>query len=121
MIYGGQELGQMGRRDPLAWEHANEQLQEHYERLIATRNEIPALGFDGGFSRVPYESDTDRAVAFAREHEQGDYLVALHFGEGEAHVDVDLHVDSYDKVHEEHVNEDGALAVEDVVVVELQE
>jgi glycosidase len=121
MLYGGQEIGQMGRRDPLAWEHANEQLQSHYERLIETRNQIPALGFDGAFRRVDYESDTDRAVAFAREHDEGRYVVALHFGEGTANVDVEPHVDSYDVVHDEHVNEGGELAVEDVVVVEIQE
>jgi len=43
MLYGGQEIGQRGRRDHLAWDHAREEIREHYDDLIAARR-IRRLG-----------------------------------------------------------------------------
>ncbi|WP_101297203.1 alpha-amylase MalA [Halegenticoccus soli] len=120
MLYGGQELGQLGRRDPLAWEHANEELRDHYESLIETRNEVPALRFAGDFRRVDYESDSDEAVAFARIDGDEGYVVALHFGEGAATVSVDPDVGETDVVSGESVVESGALRVDDVAVVPIR-
>jgi len=37
MIYAGQEIGQRGRRDAIAWDHAREGVRDRYERLIAVR------------------------------------------------------------------------------------
>jgi glycosidase len=118
MLYGGQELGQRGRRDALAWDHAREEVNDHYERLIDLRNDLPALGFDGAYHRVDYESDTDAALAFAREHEGDEYVCLLHFGEGEATVTLDdADVDATDLVSGDSVASEGGLAVDDVAVL----
>jgi glycosidase len=118
MMYGGQEIGQRGRRDPLAWEHADEELQSFYQDLEAARNDVPALGFGGEFGRVDYEADTDRAVAFAREQDDERYVVVLNFGAEAASVTLDGSVDTTDVVSGESVaGEDGALSVETVAVL----
>lgn len=132
MLYGGQELGQRGRRDPLAWEHANETLREHYETLVEVRNEIPALQFEGDFRRVDYESDSDRVTAFVRhvhdeaasdaaDDEGGDgYVVALNFGNERATFSVAESVRTRDIVSGEDVLVDGELTVDDVVILPIR-
>jgi len=54
MIYAGQEIGQRGRRDAIAWDHAREGVRDRYERLIAVREDHPALGPEGNLDRVGY-------------------------------------------------------------------
>ncbi|RDI70292.1 alpha-amylase MalA [Halopelagius longus] len=121
MLYGGQELGQRGRRDALAWDHAREDIREHYERLIDVRNETPALGYDGAFRRIDYETDTETAVAFAREGPEETYVCALNFGEEPATVAVDgLSVDSTDLVSGESVAAADGLRVESVAVLRAE-
>ncbi|WP_129115615.1 alpha-amylase MalA [Halegenticoccus tardaugens] len=144
MLYAGQELGQLGRRDALAWEHANDDLRRHYEALVEARNATPALGFGGEFRRVDYESDSDRVVAFERrvadDAAAGDgtadgarddgsasvgasaeaYVVALNFGTEPAAVSVGPEVDSTDLVSDESVADDGTLVVEDVAVLPVR-
>ncbi|RLM57604.1 DUF3459 domain-containing protein [Halobellus sp. Atlit-31R] len=116
MLYGGQELGQRGRRDALAWEHAREELFEHYERLLDLRAELPALGYDGTLDRIDYESDTDRAVAFARERDDT-YVCVLNFGDEPATVTLDDHaVDPTDRVSGESLATAEGLRVDDVAV-----
>jgi glycosidase len=120
MLYGGQELGQRGRRDALAWEHANEDLREHYETLVDTRNEVDALGFEGDFRRVDYQSDSDRMTAFVRQDGGEGYVVALNFGSEPATFSVAESVLTRDAVSGEDVLVDGELTVEDVVVLPIQ-
>ncbi|MFC6825318.1 alpha-amylase MalA [Halopelagius fulvigenes] len=121
MLYGGQELGQRGRRDALAWDHAREDIREHYERLIDVRNETPALGYDGAFRRIDYDADTEKAVAFAREGPEETYVCALNFGEEAATVTVDgLSVDSTDVVTGEDVAAADGLRVESVAVLRVE-
>ncbi|MFC6872489.1 alpha-amylase MalA [Halobellus marinus] len=116
MLYGGQELGQRGRRDALAWEDAREEFREHYERLLDLRNEIPALGTAGGFSRVSYETDTDRAVAFRRELDDSAYVCVLNFGESPATVTLVEPVDDTDLVTGESLLTADGLEIDDVAV-----
>jgi glycosidase len=85
MLYAGQEIGEHTRRGQIHWDEADEELRDHYRRLAETREELPALGPDGDFERIDYDSDSDAVVAFAREADRR-YVVALHFGEGEATV-----------------------------------
>jgi cyclomaltodextrinase len=120
MLYGGQELGQLGRRDALAWEESNEELREHYETLIDTRNEIPALQFEGDFHRVDYQADSDRVTAFARQDGGEGYVVALNFGPERATFSVAESVQTRDAVSGEDVLVDGELTVDDVVVLPIQ-
>jgi hypothetical protein len=121
MLYGGQEIGQRGRRDPLAWDHADEELGEFYRDLEAARNDIDALGFDGDFGRVDYEADTDRAVAFAREADDGQYVVVLNFGSEPAAVDVAPSVDTTDAITGDSVAGDETdVRVETVAVLRAE-
>ncbi|WP_304465972.1 alpha-amylase MalA [Haloferax sp. Atlit-12N] len=120
MVYGGQEIGQRGRRDALAWDHARDDIREHYERLIEVRDETPALRYDGTFRRIDYEADSDSAVAFVRDHDDGSYLCALNFAPGATTVDVgDLAVDATDIVSGDSVAAEGGIRVDDVVVCPL--
>nr|WP_231751512.1 DUF3459 domain-containing protein [Halogeometricum sp. CBA1124] len=118
MLYGGQELGQRGRRDAIAWDHAREEIRDHYQQLIDVRNETPALGFDGTYHRVDYESDTDRAVAFLRELDGDAYVCILNFGEEPATVTLsDYSVDSTDLVTGEETATAEGLEVDHVAVL----
>jgi glycosidase len=117
MLYGGQELGQRGRRDALAWDDAREEFRDHYERLLALRDDLPALGPEGAFERVEYEADSDRAVAFARELDGETYVCALNFGASTATVRLgDRSVDPTDLVSGDSLATEVGLAVDDVAV-----
>ncbi|MWV65831.1 DUF3459 domain-containing protein [Halorubrum sp. JWXQ-INN 858] len=119
MLYGGQELGQRGTRDPLAWDHAREGIRDHYDDLIALRDAHPALGPAGDIERVPYETDApEEVVAFAREGADGRYLVLLNFGAEPAVVGVDEAVDATDLVSGESRAAENGLTVRDVAVFE---
>ncbi|MFC6725056.1 alpha-amylase family glycosyl hydrolase, partial [Halobium palmae] len=123
MLYGGQELGQLGRRDPLAWDEANEALSAHYERLIDVREEIPALGYEGEFERVDHESDSDRVTCFVRRAPGSDgesVLVALNFGAGRATFEVDATVNPTVAVTGAGVVDGDELTVDDVVVLPIE-
>ena len=90
MLYAGQEIGQLGRRDALAWAEADEALTEHYRRLLALRHDEPALRADARLDRVEYtvtDGDSDRVVAYARGGDDG-LVVVLNFGEEPATVDL---------------------------------
>jgi len=90
MVYAGQEIGQLGRRDALAWDDADEALTEHYRRLLALRHGEPALRADARLDRVDYtvtDGDPDRVVAYARGGDDG-LVVVLNFGSEPATVDL---------------------------------
>ncbi len=115
MIYAGQELGQRGRRDALAWEHAHEDLIAHYEALVDLRQSVPALSHDATFERVEYdvlEGDDERVVAFARLEEEAEdaAIVVLNFGEEAATVDVPQAEDT-DLLTDEPVSAVNSVAV----------
>ncbi|MGQ4556973.1 alpha-amylase MalA [Halobellus sp. GM3] len=121
MLYGGQELGQRGRRDALAWDHARESFHRHYDRLLDLREEIPALGPAGEFSRVDYEASTDRAVAFLRELDGHAYCCVLNFGEPPATVTLpERVVDPTDYVSGDPLATAGGLEVDDVAVFRVE-
>jgi len=116
MIYGGQELGQRGRRDALAWDDAREAFYDHYDRLIDLRASVPELGGDASLARVDHETDTDRAVAFARESDAGAVVCVLNFGGPPATVRVDRAVDPTDLISGVSCATDDGLEVDDVAV-----
>ncbi|MFC7203373.1 alpha-amylase MalA [Haloferax namakaokahaiae] len=120
MVYGGQEIGQQGRRDALAWDHARDDVREHYERLIEVRNETPALNSQGAFRRIDYDCDSDQVVAFVRDSEEGSYLCLLNFGDGVETVDIgSLDVEATDIISGDSVAAEGGLTVDDVTVCPL--
>ena len=118
MLYGGQELGQRGRRDALAWDHAREEIQEHYKHLIEMRSETPALDFRGGIDRVDYEADSDRVTVFRRESKGQSVVVVLNFGDAPEYVEVDADVDGTNLISGRNVVDDGTVEVESVTVLE---
>ena len=116
MLYGGQELGQRGRRDALAWDHAREEFSDHYERLLDVRSEIPALGYESTLERIDYETDADGAVAFARELDDT-YVCVLNFEADPATVTLDdRDVDATDLITGESRATAAGLEVDDVAV-----
>jgi glycosidase len=119
MLYGGQELGQRGNRDPLAWDHAREEIRAHYDDLLALQDAHPGLHGDGGIERLAYETHaTDDVVAFIRETDERRYVVLLNFGPEPATVGIDESVDATDLVSGESRAVAGGLTVDDVAVFE---
>ncbi|SMO89384.1 alpha-amylase MalA [Halorubrum cibi] len=139
MVYAGQEIGQRGRRDAIAWEHAREEVRERHARLSAAHDAHPALGPAGDLERVDYrvagggseerpiaaEGDAvhpDDVVAFRREHGSEALVVVLNFAPGEALVDVDadhgrLDVVTGDPCVETDSGGEERIRVDDVAVV----
>ena len=94
MVYAGQEFGQRGKRDDLAWEHAHEDMRRHVERLASARHERPALGADASLERLDVsvereDVDADRVVAYRRATDDDAVTVVLNFGTETATVAVD--------------------------------
>jgi glycosidase len=122
MLYGGQELGQRGKRDHLAWDHARDEIRSHYDDLIQMQDEHPSLGFNGDLQRIEYETDApESVVAFGRESDAGDYVVMLNFGPETQTVGIDKTVDATNLVTGESIAAEDGLTVEDVSVVEVTE
>jgi len=91
MIYAGQEFGQRGKRDDLAWDHADDDLREYFSSLADVRKHTPALSADGDLRRVDYEVEDgwdDRVVAYGRVTDDEGVVVVLNFGEEAATVSV---------------------------------
>ena len=142
MVYAGQEIGQRGRRDAIAWDHARPGVRERYERLLAVREEHPALGPDGSLDRVDYHvADAGRTerpvvasgdlhpedvVAFRRGDGEEAFVVVLNFAPDEASVAVDADHGDRDLIAGERcVATDDAgtdrIRVDDVAVVPVEE
>ena len=138
MVYAGQEIGQRGRRDAIAWDHARDEVRERYERLLATRADHPALGPEGDLERVEYHVASgdlserpivasgnvhpDDVVAFRRSDGEESLIVALNFAPETASVAVEADHDETDLVTGEPcVVADGEgtvrIRVDDVAVV----
>ena len=138
MVYAGQEIGQRGRRDAIAWEHARDEVRERYEHLLAARADHPALGPEGDLERVGYHVASgdlderpvvasgnihpDDVVAFRRSTDEESLIVVLNFAPDAASVAVDAAHADCDLVTEERcVVTDGEgterIRADDVAVV----
>jgi len=124
LVYAGQEFGQRGKRDDLAWDHADEDLREHVERLAAARHERSALGAGASLERLDcdvHEGDADRVVAYRRVADDDAVTVVLNFGDDSATVAVDA-AGTTDVLDGEDLGTDGgALAVDSVAVLPADE
>ncbi|WP_049981990.1 alpha-amylase MalA [Halorubrum sp. BV1] len=105
MIYAGQEIGQRGRRDAIAWDHAREPVRERYRRLLDVRGAHPALGPDGDLERLDYhvasgdlgerpiaasgDVHPEDVVAFRRSDGNESLVVVLNFAPEPASVAVE--------------------------------
>ncbi|MES3161140.1 MAG: alpha-amylase MalA [Halorubrum sp.] len=143
MVYAGQEIGQRGRRDPIAWDHARDEVRDRYERLLQTHAEHPALGPGSELDRVgyhvasgdlaerPIQADGERVhpddvVAFRRDDGENALVVVLNFAPAEAAVAVDVgHGTTNVVTGEACVVSDGdgtpRITVDDVAVVPIEE
>jgi len=133
MVYAGQETGQLGRRDRLDHANVREDLRDHYRRLLALREDHPALTHRAALSRVDcavVEGDPDSVVAYRREADDGAaVVVALNFAAAAATVRVSESIEARDLLTGESVDADAAgaaagdagegttVTVPDVVVV----
>jgi cyclomaltodextrinase len=114
MVYAGQEIGQRGRRDAIAWDHARDEVRDRYERLLATREAHPALGPEGDLERVGYHVASgdlterpivasgnvhpDDVVAFRRSDGEESLIVVLNFAPETASVAVHTEHGERDRV-----------------------
>ena len=121
MIYAGQEFGQRGRRDDLAWDHADDDMREYFTALADVRTHTPALSADGALARIDYTVEDgfdDRVVAYARRTADEAVVVVLNFGEEPATVSVPEAAAGYDRITDDHVDADGdAVTVDSAVVL----
>ncbi|EMA64141.1 alpha-amylase MalA [Halorubrum lipolyticum] len=117
MVYAGQEIGQRGRRDAIAWDHARDEVRERYERLLETRADHPALGPEGELERVGYHVASgdlgehpivasgnihpDDVVAFRRRDGEESLIVVLNFAPDTAKVAVEADHAGHDLVTDE--------------------
>jgi cyclomaltodextrinase len=101
MVYAGQEFGQRGKRDDLAWAHADEDLQAFVRSLSRVRHGQPALSAGADLRRIAYdvrEGDPGAVVAYGRVTDDAAVVAVLHFGEGTAVVSVPAATDTTDLV-----------------------
>jgi len=134
LVYAGQELGQLGKRDGIVWEGTDEELTTHYRRLLGLRRSMPALSGDADLRRIEYgveEGDPERVVAYgrvdgsgatgregtdgARESEAA--VVVCNFGEDPATVSPEPQVRPVDAVTGADVGTAAGVRVADVVVL----
>ena len=116
LLYAGQEFGQRGRRDDLAWDHADETLQSFVGDLSAARHARPALSADADLVRIPYdvrEGPSDRVVAYARTTGADAAVVVLNFASEQATVGLPVETGDTDLVSGESrgATADGATTV----------
>ncbi|MEX1044555.1 MAG: glycoside hydrolase family 13 protein [Chthoniobacterales bacterium] len=125
MIYYGDEVGMWGANDPccrkpMVWDDlvyddevfaidgtrrkASDQvgvhrtLREHYRRLIALRNELPALR-TGSFETVA--ADDDRGIyGFRRKLDKEEVIVVLNNSSEEQEIDLKLEGEWSDRLHD---------------------
>jgi len=130
MIYAGQEFGQRGKRDDLAWAHADKRLQDHVQRLTAARDASPSLSARADLRRIEYDAVDgydDRVVAFARTttntdggasgEERTATITVLNFGADPATVAVGPETGGVNRVSGDEVATPEGLRVESAVVV----
>ncbi|AWB27109.1 alpha-amylase MalA [Halococcoides cellulosivorans] len=120
LLYAGQEFGQRGKRDDLAWAHADEPLREFVRSLADVRSTDPALSARADCRRVAYtvaDGWPDRVTAFARVTDDAASVVVLNFGEDAATVTVPAAASDHDAVTDERIGTPDGLVVERVAVL----
>ncbi|QLC35208.1 DUF3459 domain-containing protein (plasmid) [Halarchaeum sp. CBA1220] len=125
MIYYGQERGVADYRGPMRWYDGDADLTAFHRRLVALRDERDALRAPAAaVERVAHtceSGDADDVTVYAREGDEETLVVALHFGAGEAVVDVERAVDATDLVSGADARAESGLAVDSVAVFAARE
>ncbi|WP_224270109.1 alpha-amylase family glycosyl hydrolase [Haloprofundus salinisoli] len=119
MIYYGQERGVPEQRGPMRWHDGDADLTEFHRALASLRAATPTLR-DGSVEAVGYDvvdGDADAVTAYAREDENGRYVVVLNFDADPATVSLDDPVEATDLLTGEAVVAGDDLDVVDAVVL----
>jgi len=121
LVYYGQETGMLAARGDMDW-GADDELTPFVRRLIALRNDRETLQ-RGDLVEIDYDCDSNRGVAYAREHDGQTLVIALNFGERPIDVWLDIEIAETDLVTGEGVKTKTrdigtTVTVEDVVVLE---
>jgi len=119
MLYYGQETGLTGTRERMNWDDPDEDLRAHYERLIALRDERPALASAAAVDPVALPGRPEGVVAYARKNAAASdrVVVVLNFGGEPATVALPDGVGTTDLLTGEDVGTDGGVAVGSAVVL----
>jgi glycosidase len=120
MVYAGQEFGQLGKRDDLAWDQFDEETADLVQDLSTVRHELPGLQARATLEEVEYEvlsGPDERVVAYRRVPSDGEPLVVvLNFGAEPATLRCDAVADATDRVTGDVAANDEGLVVESVGV-----
>ncbi|KTG10940.1 alpha-amylase [Haloprofundus marisrubri] len=123
MIYYGQERGVPEQRGPMRWHDGDADLTAFHRALTSLRAETPTLR-EGSVEAVDYDvvtgdgkADADAVTAYAREDENGRYVVVLNFSDDPATVSLGENVESTDLLSGEAVVAGNDLDVVDAVVL----
>ncbi|MFB6126331.1 MAG: alpha-amylase MalA [Halolamina sp.] len=119
MVYGGQEIGQRGRRDTIAWDHARPAFRDHFRGLLSLRADHPTLGPAGDLRRVPHDGP-EETVAFERVGDER-LVVVLNFGAEATTVGVDRAVAATNLLTGVDCAAADGLTVADVGVFRIEE
>jgi glycosidase len=117
MIYYGQETGVDQQRGTMNWDSIDEDLQTHYENLIAARDELPELASAADTQPVELADRPDGVVAYARQAAEGQVLVVLNFEGGAATVAVPDGVETTDLLTGSDVADSSGVSVDSAVVL----
>ncbi|SEK31889.1 alpha-amylase family glycosyl hydrolase [Haloferax larsenii] len=118
MIYYGQERGVPEQRGTMHWHDGDADLTDFHRRLVALRNEHPALrSNDVSKASVEVESgDADSVVAYRRVGEDESLLVVLNFDSSPATVSLEADCETEDLLSEVDVAADSIAETADTCV-----
>ncbi|WP_284006981.1 alpha-amylase family glycosyl hydrolase [Haloarcula pelagica] len=122
MIYYGQERGVEDQRGTMRWHDGDSDLTDFHRRLVALRQDHPALrapGVDPVEVTVD-EGDPESVVAYRRSDGEETLVVVLNFGADPATVSLAADVTGRDLLAETDVTTDDSLGVEDIVVTPVE-
>jgi glycosidase len=116
MIYYGQETGVGDQRGTMNWDSIDEDLQTHYENLIAAREELPELQSAADTQPVELADRPEGVVAYARQAEDGQVLVVLNFESGDATVSLPDGVETTDLLTDSDAADGSGVTVDSAAV-----
>ncbi|MBX0322954.1 DUF3459 domain-containing protein [Halomicroarcula sp. F13] len=122
MIYYGQERGVEDQRGTMRWHDGDADLTDFHRRLVALRQDHPALrapGVDPADWTV-VAGDADDVVAYTRSDGEETLAVLLNFGAEAATVALEADVTGHDLLSGTDVTTGDGLRVADVVVTPVE-
>ncbi|SDM05682.1 Glycosidase [Halogranum gelatinilyticum] len=123
LVYYGQERGVPEQRGPMRWHDGDAALTAFHKRLVALRDEVPALRARE-VDRVGCDvvgGDSEAVVAYERTDGEDDtvVVVVLNFADESATVALNRAVDTVDLFSGSDVNSDKGVRVDDVAVLRV--